>query len=93
MHHIYHPITGKKETLATLLAGSTGEVWNKALSNEFVRLAQGNARVSLPRAQSRSFPVMNYPLIAMLLILLSFVIIGPYNQNHIVFVLLLEGIN
>ena len=40
--HIYNKITGKKETIDTLRNGSESEKWNRAISNEFGRLATGN---------------------------------------------------
>jgi hypothetical protein len=39
-HHIFDS-NGKKETIDTLLAGKDSDVWDRALSNEFGRLAQG----------------------------------------------------
>jgi hypothetical protein len=39
-HHIFDS-NGKKETIDTLLAGPANDVWDRALSNEFGRLAQG----------------------------------------------------
>jgi hypothetical protein len=41
-NHVYHPTTGKKETIDTLLRGDENEKWTKSLSNEWGRLAQGN---------------------------------------------------
>ena len=41
VNHIYRP-NGKKETIDTLLKGSDREIWNRSLSNEWGRLAQGN---------------------------------------------------
>lgn len=40
--HLYHPTTGKKETIDTLLNGPNATLWTKSLSNEWGRLAQGN---------------------------------------------------
>jgi hypothetical protein len=40
--HIFDS-TGKKETIDTLLAGTNSIIWDRALSNEFGRLAQGIA--------------------------------------------------
>ena len=42
INHIYNEQTGKKETADSLLTGPNKIVWNKATSNEFGRLAQGN---------------------------------------------------
>ena len=39
--HIHNSITGKKETLATLRAGPSKNIWDKSLANEIGRLAQG----------------------------------------------------
>ena len=44
MHHIYND-SGKKESLDSLLKGPNGDIWLRALSNEFGRLAKGNGRV------------------------------------------------
>ena len=41
-NHIFHPITGKKETLDSLLKGDDSVHWKRSLSNEWGRLAQGN---------------------------------------------------
>ena len=41
-NHVYHPTTGKKETIDTLLRGDENAKWTKSLSNEWGRLAQGN---------------------------------------------------
>ena len=41
VNHIYNDITGKRETIDSLLAGSNGAVWTQAVSNELGRLAQG----------------------------------------------------
>jgi hypothetical protein len=41
VNHIYNK-NGKKETIDSLLRGPNKEVWKKAVSNEFGRLAQGN---------------------------------------------------
>ena len=40
-NHIYNT-SGKKETIDTMLAGPHKEIWDKSLSNEWGRLAQGN---------------------------------------------------
>ena len=40
--HIYNKETGKKETIETLRSGKDAHIWDKAVSNEFGRLAQGN---------------------------------------------------
>ena len=40
--HIFDP-TGKKQTLEHLLKGSDQAIWKRSASNEFGRLAQGNA--------------------------------------------------
>jgi hypothetical protein len=42
IHHIYNEQTGKKETIDSLLQGKNKKIWQKAVSNEFGRLAQGN---------------------------------------------------
>ncbi len=42
MNHIYNAITGQKETLDTLWTSTNGAVWERALSNEWRRLASGN---------------------------------------------------
>ena len=39
INHIYNEVTGKKETIDTLLQGKNGDVWLRGLSNEFGRLA------------------------------------------------------
>ena len=41
INHIYNP-EGKRLTMADLLAGETAETWNKSMSMELGRLAQGN---------------------------------------------------
>ena len=41
-NHVYHPTTGKKETIDSLLRGPENKKWTKSLSNEWGRLAQGN---------------------------------------------------
>ena len=41
INHIYNPITGKRERIDTLLAGSNASVWRRALSNELGRLSNG----------------------------------------------------
>jgi hypothetical protein len=41
VNHIYNQ-HGKKETIDSLLRGPNKEVWKKAISNKFGRLAQGN---------------------------------------------------
>ena len=41
INHIYNE-SGKRETLDTLLKGSQQETWQRSLSNEWGRLAQGN---------------------------------------------------
>ncbi|GFH47516.1 hypothetical protein CTEN210_03991 [Chaetoceros tenuissimus] len=41
VHHIFNEITGKKETLDTLLAGKFHDIWNRSLSNELGRLTEG----------------------------------------------------
>ena len=43
VNHIYRP-NGTKESIDTLLKGENAEIWAKALSNEWGRLAQGNSR-------------------------------------------------
>jgi hypothetical protein len=40
--HIYHPTTGKKQSLDTLLKSDDRAVWLRGLSNECGRLANGN---------------------------------------------------
>ena len=40
--HVFHPLTGKKETIESLLNGPMKEVWERAVSNKFGRLVQGN---------------------------------------------------
>ena len=42
MNHIYNEKTGKRETIDSLLNSPTRDVWIRALSNEWGRLAQGN---------------------------------------------------
>jgi hypothetical protein len=42
VNHIYNKVTGKKETIDSLLRGENKAIWQKAVSNEFGRLAQGN---------------------------------------------------
>jgi len=42
IHHIYNDISGKKETIKTLLNGATKHFWNRSLSNKYGRSAQGN---------------------------------------------------
>ena len=41
INHIYNE-EGKKETIDSLLSGHHKDIWNKSLSNEWGRLAQGN---------------------------------------------------
>lgn len=41
-NHIYNEVTGKRETIDSLLNGPRSDVWSQALSNEWGRLAQGN---------------------------------------------------
>ncbi|GFH48950.1 hypothetical protein CTEN210_05426 [Chaetoceros tenuissimus] len=41
VHHIFNEITGKKETLDTLLAGKFHDIWDRSLSNELGRLTEG----------------------------------------------------
>ena len=41
VNHIYRP-DGNKETIDTILKGSDRTIWNRSLSNEWGRLAQGN---------------------------------------------------
>ena len=43
INHIFHPDTGKRQTIIKLMEGSTGEgdLWKTACSNEFGRLMQG----------------------------------------------------
>ena len=40
--HIFNKITGKKETIDTLRQGPDSKKWDRAVSNEFGRLATGN---------------------------------------------------
>ena len=40
--HVYHPETGKKQTLQQLITGNNKNSWLQSLSNEWGRLAQGN---------------------------------------------------
>jgi len=42
VNHIYNEKTGKRETIDSLLNSPTRDVWIRALSNEWGRLAQGN---------------------------------------------------
>ena len=42
VNHIYNKVTGKRETADSLLNGEDREVWNRSVSNELGRLAQGN---------------------------------------------------
>ncbi len=42
MNHIYNEKTGKRETIDSLLNSPTRDVWIRAISNEWGRLAQGN---------------------------------------------------
>ena len=42
MSHVYNEVTGKRETMHSLLNGPDKELWKKALSNEIGRLAHGN---------------------------------------------------
>lgn len=42
INHIYNEKTGKRETPESLLNGPNKIIWNKATSNEFGRLTQGN---------------------------------------------------
>jgi hypothetical protein len=41
VHHIFNEITGKKETLDTLLAAKFHDIYNRSLSNELGRLTEG----------------------------------------------------
>ena len=41
MNHVFNSITGKRETIATLLTGKMAETWEKSLANEWGRLAKG----------------------------------------------------
>ena len=43
INHIFHPDTGKRQTIIKLMDGSTGEgeLWKTACANEFGRLMQG----------------------------------------------------
>ena len=41
MNHVFNSITGKRETMATLLTGEMAETWTKSLANEWGRLAKG----------------------------------------------------
>ena len=38
---MFDPVSGKAETIDSLLCGPDSDVWNKSLSNEFGRCAQG----------------------------------------------------
>ena len=42
INHIYNDVTGKRENIDSLRQGKNKDIWNKALSNEWGRLAQGN---------------------------------------------------
>ena len=43
LYHVYHPTTGKKETIRSLLENpATTEVWSQSSSNEYGRLLKGN---------------------------------------------------
>ena len=42
IHHIYNYITGRRESFETLLTGKEKDLLNRAVSNEFGRLAHGN---------------------------------------------------
>ena len=41
MHHLFQP-NGRKETLDSVLRGNDAATWQRSLSNEIGRLAQGN---------------------------------------------------
>ena len=41
VNHIYNAITGRKETIDSLLCGTNGSQWKQALSNKLGLLAQG----------------------------------------------------
>ena len=41
MNHVFNSITGKRETMATLLTGKMAKTWEKSLANEWGRLAKG----------------------------------------------------
>jgi hypothetical protein len=41
-NHVFHPVTGKKQSLDSLINGTDKVSWLSSLSNEWGRLAQGN---------------------------------------------------
>ena len=41
VNHIYNSVTGKRETIDSLITGSTASIWRQALSNELGRLSNG----------------------------------------------------
>ena len=41
VHHVFHKITGERETMDTLLKGKHGRGWTQSLSNEWDRLGDG----------------------------------------------------
>ena len=41
MNHVFNSITGRRETMATLLTGEMAATWTKSLANEWGRLAKG----------------------------------------------------
>ena len=41
LHHVYNP-QGKRETIDSLLKGPHSKIWERSLSNDWGRLAQGN---------------------------------------------------
>ena len=64
-NHIYNDITGKKETIDTLLQGPMKETWQKAISNDFGRLAQGNIHGVLVTDTIEFIPKAKFHLIEM----------------------------
>jgi hypothetical protein len=61
-HHIFDA-NGKKETIDTLLAGKDKAIWDRALSNEYGRLAQGiDGRVVATDTQLTSSPSLKFRL-------------------------------
>ena len=41
MNHVFNELTGRRETLKTLLSGTQKETWTTSLANEWGRLAKG----------------------------------------------------
>ena len=81
VNHIYDS-HGKRETIDTLRSSHQKDIWEKALSNEWGHLAQGNCHGVIPTNTISFIQKTKFQRIEMSHTHLSYVIIDPSKWNH-----------